>query len=58
MGCRKVQYYMKYYVNSCKQTFFESIHRTPIYAAEESQEILSNIAGEIMKAFFVLLHRD
>lgn len=49
---------MKYYVNSCKQTFFESIHRTPIYAAEESQEILSNIAGEIMKAFFVLLHRD
>lgn len=40
---------MKYYVNSCKQNFFESIHRTPVYTAGESQEILSNSAGEIME---------
>lgn len=58
MVCRKVQYYMKYYVNSCKQTFFESIHRIPVDAAEESQETFSNIAREIMEASSVLLHRD
>jgi len=54
MVCRKVQCY----ANSCKKTFFESIHKTPVYAAEESQDILSNIIGEIKEAFFVLLHRD
>lgn len=43
---------MKYYVISCKQTFSESIHRSPVYRAEESQGIRLNITGEIMEAFF------
>lgn len=48
---RKVQYYMKYHGISCKQTFSESVLRTPVYSAEECQEIPLNINGEIMEDF-------
>ena len=38
--------------------YFSNIHKTVVYVAGESQEILSNISAEITETFVMLLHRD